>query len=388
MRIVYCLNNIYIWGGIEKVTIVKANFFAEIPGNEVYIVTMGKRGNDSVAQISPKVKLICLNVNYYENERNWHSKIQFFLDFMAKKRLHKNLLTKVLNEIEPDIVISSGGLEKFFLPSIKGNWKLVREMHSCSNHRQFEAYNIKEKLIARITDLYEYHYAIWKYDKTVLLTEEDKRINWSNWSNDSHLEVIFNPQTFTSNEIALLDAKRVIAIGRLVEQKNFASLIRAFRLVVDHHPDWSLDIYGSGPQKVQLQSQIDEMGLESNVFLKGNTSQVREKMLETSCYVMSSLCEGFGLVLVEAMTCGLPVISYACPCGPKDIVTEGKDGFLVPVGDERALADRICRIIEDEKLRKSMGLAAKEASEKYKLENVMQMWLDLFHRLLDDKAKK
>lgn len=386
MKIVYCLNSVSCLGGIEKVTIVKANALAEIPGNEVFIVVKNLSGDFRIAEISSKVHVVNLGVI----SRTAKTYIHLMINVLDDLRRYNRRLKKALNEIQPDIVVSTGQSERYKLPSIKGKWKTIRELHFVRSffYNRIEVKNIGDKVwhyfMTMFVDNYDFGHKIWKYDRIVLLTEEDKK---TNWPNDKRIEVIPNPQTFTSDRKSLLTAKKVVAVGRYVHQKNFTSLIQAFRLVVEKHPDWSLDIYGDGSEKMQLQSLIEEMGLESNVFLRGYTSQVREKMLEASCYVLSSLYEGFPLVLIEAMTCGLPVVSYACPCGPKDMMTDGKDGFLVPVGDERTLADRICRLIEDEELRKSMGQAAKETSEKYKLENVVQMWMDLFHRLLDDKSK-
>ena len=108
-------------------------------------------------------------------------------------------------------------------------------------------------------------------------------------------------------------------------------------------------------------------------------------MLKASAFVLTSIFEGFGLVIVEAMSCGLPVVSYACPCGPKDIISEGKDGYLVPVNDEEALAEKICLLIEDEEKRKEMGKAAKAKAEQYSVEHITDMWMKLFNALLHER---
>lgn len=377
MKIVYCLNSICYLGGIERVTIVKANALAEMPGNEVFLIVTDNKRDYKVNALSPKVNLVDLHVNYFDDDwKAWYIALK---SSIVKRRQHKRRLTKALFEIQPDIVVSVGQSEKYFLPTIRGKWKTIREIHFTSNYRLLFASNARQRLMARLANLYDFH-RINKYDKTVILTREDKE---AKWKYNKKVMVIPNPITIpNTEEKSFLASKKIVVAGRLTEQKNFSSVIRSFKMVVLKHPDWSLDIYGEGPLKEQLQNLISNIGLERNVFLRGYTSQVREKMLEASCYVLSSLYEGFPLVLLEAMSCGLPVVSYACPCGPKDLVEEGRNGFLVPVCDERALADRICLIIEDENLRKSMGLAAKQTSEKYKLEIIMQMWMDLFKKLL------
>ena len=183
-----------------------------------------------------------------------------------------------------------------------------------------------------------------------------------------------------------LTEKRVIAAGRLVRQKNFASLIRAWKEVHAKHPDWKLDIYGEGSLKTSLEKLIADLQLEGAVCLQGKTQEIFKEMTNSSIFVLSSIYEGFGLVIVEAMSCGLPVVSYACPCGPKDIIEDGKDGFLVEVNDEQTLAARINQLIEDEELRRQMSQAALQKSEKYKMERIIPMWMDLFEKLKREKG--
>lgn len=375
MKIAYCLNSICTRGGMEMVTIVKANALAAMPENEVYIIVTDNKGVP-MSPLSPKVHLIDLQIDYYADD--WKSKWHVLKGIFIKRREHKRRLTQMLAQIWPDIVISVGQAEKYMIPDIQGKWKTIRELHFCKPFRSLDADTVIKKMIAWISNVYDFHWKIWQYDKIVLLTHDDKELYWPN---DHRLEVIPNPVTFSVDKTSALNAKKVMAAGRLERPKNFASLIRAFRYVVEKHPDWTLDIYGEGSQKAMLQQQIEQAGLAGNIFLRGYSSEVREKMMNASIFVLSSLFEGFALVVVEAMACGLPVVSYTCPCGPKDIITDGKDGFLVPVNDEKALADNICKLIEDEALRKRMGEAAKAKSEKYNITEIMQMWTDLFHRM-------
>lgn len=147
--------------------------------------------------------------------------------------------------------------------------------------------------------------------------------------------------------------------------KNYKSLINVWKIVTDKHSDWLLEIWGAGEEYKTLNQRIISLGLQNNIFLKGYTNDVSLKLAESSLFILSSIFEGFGLVIIEAMSCGVPVVSYACPCGPQDIIADGHDGFLVPVNDEKVLADRICRLIEDKELRKEMGKAARLKAEQY-----------------------
>lgn len=365
-------------GGIENVEIHKANALAEISGNEVYLIVTDNPLNYHMAgEISPKVKFIDLGVNYYEST----SIFEMLCKRPAKQRLHCKRLKQALNMIKPDIVVSADMAEKNIIPKIAGKWKTVREFHLVRTKHLPKSKSLWERFANYVSYL-DQSRMVWKYDSIVTLTNEDKQ---SNWNGDERVEVIPNPVGFSCTESAALESKRVVAMGRLVEQKNFKSLIRAFKIVAEKHPDWTLDIYGEGPQRAMLNKKIADMGLEQNVFLRGYTDDARGVMLGASCFALSSLYEGFGVVLVEAMMCGLPIVSYACPCGPKDIISDGSDGFLVPVGDEQAMADRICQLIDDKELRQRMGKAAKEKANKYKIENIIPQWMNLFNRLIDKK---
>lgn len=376
MKIVYCLNSIRYLGGIQRVTVVKANALAEIEENEVYIIVTDNKNGVITEPLSPKVHLIDLDINYYEDD--YKSRWNVLKGIFIKRREHKKRLTSVLNEIQPDIVISVGQSEKNMIPSIKGKWKTIREFHYTKDYRFNHAHSIFDKILAYWGNIYDYSFKIKKYDRIVTLTQEDKDTNWKGWENVS---VIPNPSTFQTNETSTLNEKKVISVGRLVAPKNYASLIRAFKNVTDKHPDWILEIYGDGPQEVELKSLITQLNLEKHVFLKGFSSKVKEVMINASIFALSSVFEGFGLVIVEAMACGLPVVSYACPCGPKDIITEGKDGFLVNVNDEVTLANQINVLIENEILRKQMSDAAKIKADQYNIENITSMWMNLFKEL-------
>ena len=384
MRIVYCLNSIRYLGGIQRVTIVKANALADISDNEVYIIVSDNRGGRIVHPLSPKVHLIDLDVNYYQDD--WKSKWHVLKGIVVKRREHKKKLAKVLHEINPDIVISVGQSEKNMIPAISGRWVKVRELHFTKNYRWFHAHSIFSKTLAIFGELYDYFYKIRQYDRIIVLTYEDKESHWKGYKNVS---VIPNPISFS--DIAAnntLEGKKVIAIGRLNAQKNFSSLIRSYRMVAQKHPDWILEIYGDGEQKYDLLQLIDQFDFRKQVYLRGFTSEVQRELLNASCFVLSSDFEGLPLVMLEAMSCGLPVVSYACPCGPKDIISEGVDGFLVPVNDEQGLADRICRLIENEEMRKAMGKAARLKAEQYRIEKIIPMWMDLFNQLLKEKREK
>ena len=384
MNIVYCTDSVCHAGGIQRVTIAKANALADMEGNKVWIVVTDNQHPDPVMPLSEKVSLVDLGVRYYEDD--WKSKWNVLRGIFVKRKTHKRELLDFLNRIGPDIVISTGTSEKYFLPRLRvsSSPAFVREIHFSKDYRMRAARGWFDKTLARLGDIADYSFNIWRYDRIVLLTEEDRQ---SHWKPDDRLAVIPNPVTFHPSAHSSLQNKKVIAVGRLVHQKNFASLVRAFSLVKKRFPEWTLDIFGDGNEWEYLSSLINTLGLSETVRLMGKSSMIQDVMPGYSLFAMSSRFEGFPLVLVEAQSCGLPVVSYACPCGPKDIIRDGVDGFLVPPGDEAALAERICQLIEDDNLRRKMGAAALERTKDFSLERIIPRWTSLFEELMENKKK-
>lgn len=374
MKIVYCTDSICYAGGIQRITIAKANALSQIEGNEVWIIVTDNK-QKPVLPIDKKVHIIDLDINYFEDD--WKSKFHILKGILIKRKQHHKKLENVLNQINPDIVISTGTSEKNFLPKIKVNStpRFIREIHCTKNYRMLAATNLFEKTLAILGDLFDYSLFIKNYDKIVVLTDEDKN---TNWKNNPKITVIPNPLTSPCKEQSTLNEKKVIAVGRLEYQKNFQSLIKAWTHVAKKHPEWQLEIWGEGSKRVELENLIAKLNLKKHVFLKGYTYDIQSQMLKASIFTLSSIFEGFGLVIVEAMSCGLPVVSYACPCGPKDIITEGEDGFLVNVNDELTLANQINVLIENEELRKQMSKKAIVKAEHFNIKNICSMWMDLF----------
>ena len=380
MKIVYCVNSIRSLGGIQRVTIVKANALAEVEGNEVYIAVSDHKHGTDVDQLSPKVHVVDLDINYH-NHDSGRSKLANIIVGISKKIPHYKALKRFLTDLKPDIVISVGTSEKYLLPAMKRRtWKIIREFHSEKDYRLKHARSRFDRLKSRLVNFYDFNFVEKKYDKIVVLTHEDKDMNWKGWENVS---VIPNPTSFKCNEPSPLSEKVVVAMGRLHPVKNFSSLIRAFKLVAQRHPDWTLKIYGQGEMEATLQRQIDESGLQKQVLLMGFTSNVQEALRHASICALTSLSEGFALVITEAMECGVPVVSYQCPYGPKDIITDGKDGFLVLLDDEQMLAGCICQLIEDNELRIRMGAEAKDRAENYQVEEIAKRWMNLFNEVVN-----
>ena len=228
------------------------------------------------------------------------------------------------------------------------------------------------------SELYDYGFKIRRYDKIVTLTHEDRE---KNWRNDTKVVVIPNPMTAEVTVRSDCLGSKAIAAGRLVPQKNFSSLISVWKRVAERYPHWTLEIWGTGGQEKMLREIIEKNGLEAKVILKGYASDIHTEMSHASIYLMTSLFEGFPLVLIEAMSVGLPIISYWCPTGPRDLITEGENGFLIQPNDEDGFAEKVCELMGDRELRVKMGENALRISENYRMERIIGMWMDLFRSL-------
>ena len=369
MTILYCLAGTFNSGGMERIVIDKANWFVS-NGHNVVIVTTEQNNRPNFFPIDERVRRIDLNIMY--SETNKDNVVKKFFRRNKKNRLHKRYLKNVLNVEKPDVVISTCGNELFFLPDIKDGSKKVAEIHFSRWFRiQFNRNGIW-KLIDKYLTRYD-KIRLSKFDAFVCLTEEDKR----NWGNLDNLYVIPNFIEPVSNTLASLTQKCFIAVGRLSYQKGYDRMIEAWRIVNKEYSDWKLEIYGGGELYDDLCAMINVYGLSKSIIINRPVSNIHDKYLTSSGLLLSSHYEGLPMVLLEAMSCGLPVVSFNCQCGPADVIENGINGFLVEDGDVSVFADCIKQLIENEKMRSDMGLNAYEISRRFNKEVVMNCWLRL-----------
>ena len=374
MKIVYCVSGTYNSGGIERVIMTKANYLAEVMGYEVIIITSQQRERASFYSFSSKIKFYDLGLNY-DLDLDCNLFVRLYRRW-RKKAKHKRLLTAYLTEIRPDISISTFELSSSFLYKIEDGSRKVLECHFCKQEKFIASSNFFINSLQYIRAFYGRNRLASHYDKFVVLTEEDK----SAWGNLSNIRVIPNAITNIPYEKAALKNKYVLSIGRISYQKGFDRLISAWALVAPNFPDWKLIIRGNGDSN-DLLRLVHKLGISESVEIKPATSQIADEYLKSSVYVMSSRYEGFGMVLVEAMSYGLPVVSFDCPCGPKELISS-EYGSLVPNGNINALASALMRWMRDESGRRIAGARAREAASQYVQDKVMDKWVALFEVLL------
>ena len=198
----------------------------------------------------------------------------------------------------------------------------------------------------------------------------------------THIEVIRNALAWPVPTVAApLERPVIVAAGRLTREKGFERMIAAFEPVARAHPDWQLHIYGNGPRRAALETRIRVMGLGSQVLLPGHVEDIRGVLEGASAFALSSLSEGFSMVLIEAMSAGLPLVSFDCPRGPGEIVEDGQNGFLVRDGDIAGFTSALSRLVEDVELRRRLGERAHRNADRYSAQAVVSDWLELFDRV-------
>ena len=373
MKINYCTHSTYNPGGMERVLLNKVTYLSALPEWEVSVVTTDQHQRPSFYPFPEKVRMTDLEINYSDdNDKGIWKKITSYL---CKRKEHKRKLTALLLKEKPDIVVSLYPSESSFIPDIKDGSKKVLELH----FNKFFRIQYGRKGIIGLIDRWRTRQderIVRRFDKFVVLTNEDKGY----WGGLPNIEVIPNAAIHVSKNYSEVKNKRVIAVGRLDYQKGFDRLIQAWKLVqhTGRFSDWKLDIFGQGEWREMLQQMIDKQGLQNTVKINPPTNAILNEYVHSSLLVMSSNYEGFGMVLVEAMSCGVPVISFDCKCGPKDIIQPGINGLLVPNGDIQALADAMMKVMEDEAYRKMLSLNARKVVDTYSEQAVMSQWILLF----------
>lgn len=381
MKIAYCIPSCHQSGGMERVLSLKANYLTDVLGWEVTVITTEKETSKPVFPLSPKVKKQNLDINYRDEEQ--YSLLSRVFIRLKKKKLHHQRLGDFLFKEKYDICVSMFCHEMSFLASIKDGSKKVLELHFCKNFRRLDIQYNKKGILRYILGLFqdwkERSY-IRRYGAFVVLTHEDAR----DWGSNYRCKVIPNPLSFQSPTPIPNRALRAIAVGRLCPQKGFDLLIRAWELLpYDLKLQWSLAIYGDGPEKDDLIKLISDHTADERISIYAPVKDIQKELESSSIFCFSSRYEGFSMALLEAMGCGLPCLSFDCPCGPKDIITQNINGVLVDSFSIERFASALERLMRDEQLRLSIGReAARNVRENFSMDKVMGQWSELFKDLI------
>ena len=384
MKLVYVTPALYMAGGVERVLTTKANYFAEHFGYDITIILSEGKGKPLFYPLSEKITVINLDVNF---EELWTcSLVKKVFVYLKKQRRFRKLLTAELMRLRPDITVSMLRREINFINEIPDGSHKVGELHiNRANYRNFntEQAGFGKRLFSKLWShsLVEH---LKKLDRLVVLTEKDREA----WTELDRVVAIPDPLPFVPKAVSPLTKKRVVAIARYSHEKGIDLLLRAWAEVEKQQTGWRLDVYGDG-DRTAYEQLMDELQIDrGRCRLHPRTNDVERVYCQSSIFVLSSRFEGFGMVIIEAMACGLPVVSFDCPWGPRSIITDGEDGLLAENGDAVNLAKQLHSLMDDSARRKDMAQAALCNVRRFRVESITQQWKLLFEDLLAQEERE
>uniref|UniRef100_UPI0040487377 glycosyltransferase family 4 protein n=1 Tax=Mariniflexile sp. TaxID=1979402 RepID=UPI0040487377 len=378
MKIAYCIGSLYKKGGTEKVLSNKANYFVDKLNYKIHIITEDQRDLPLGYNFDERIIFHDIAISKF-NKKNTIKGLTFINNILKLRKLYSNLI----KTIKPDvIVVCERGYLDYVIPYINKEIPKIREFHFSKEAVKVHA-SLMRPWFKRIK--HELLYSVIfnsfnKYDYLALLTKRDK----INGGYKTNLEVIPNMISESlPKKSANLSNKRVISVGSMYDKrKRFDVQIKLWKEVVKYYPDWVLDIYGDGAEKKNLEKLILELHLSNNVILHGNSNTMHEHYLDSSIFIFTSMAEGLPMVLIEALSYGIPIVSFDCPTGPSDIITNNQDGFIIPQGNIKMLKEKLFILIKDEELRSNMGKKARKNAERFTPFEISKLWINLFEKII------
>jgi glycosyltransferase involved in cell wall biosynthesis len=374
LKLVYLTPALYMAGGVERVLTLKANYFAEHFGYDITIILTEGCDKPLFYKLSDKIKVINLNIGF---EELWTcSFVKKILVYLKRQRQFKKALTKELMSIRPDVTVSLLRREINFINNIPDGSCKIGELHiNRANYRNFRTQNVG--IVKRLFAKFWSHNLVAhlrRLDKLVVLTEKDREA----WVELDNVVAIPDPLSLYPKKVSPLTEKRVVAVARYSHEKGIDLLLQAWAIAEKHALGWRLDVYGDG-DRTSYNQLIENLHIDrSRCELHGRTDNVETEYVNSSIFVLSSRFEGFGMVLTEAMACGLPVVSFDCPWGPRSIINDSADGLLVENGNVEALADGLIRLIGDDDLRRRMAANGIKNVQRFSIDYIAERWKKLF----------
>ncbi len=364
MKLYYITFSIRGKSGLERMIVTKANYFAEHYNYEVNIITFDDYFDNN---FYPLYKTI----THHDLKLRGES-------FLSKSKRINN----ILKHRKPDIVlVAMDNFMATFMPLfLTKRFPIVLERHSIMIGEHQEQTSLKSKLSKKIKFVLM-KIGVKSYDKLVVLSEGGIK----EWGYLKNIIAINNPKTFSSEETANLNSKKVLAIGRFDYIKGFDLLLEVWQMLATKFQDWQLHIYGYGDRREEFENMITDLGIKESVVLHEPTRHIKDAYLDASIYTLSSRNEGFSLVLLEAMEFGIPIVAFDCPFGPRDIISKNEDGFLIPPGQLDDYASKLSQLMSNTELRQKMGRAGRHNIKRLEPSVIMKKWQQLFEDLVAEK---
>ena len=368
VRLLYIFRSLAVWGGIERVLVDKMNYLASVYGYEVYMLTTCQGLHSIPYQINSLIHVEDLGIQFHRQYQ--YRGLRKIWDGWKRTKLFEKKLLEQIKKIRPDVIICTTADPVFSVVKVKGDIPLVVESHSICIRTLGEK-GFRQRHVARLLLK-----GLKKATCLVSLSEGDAK-EWRKLG--VSVQVIPNIVHLNDRALSTLNQKHVIFVGRFDYQKRPMTMLKIWEELFPRHQDWHLDIYGEGVQKQVL---LDAIGSQNmNIHLHEPTCQIFDAYRKSSILVVTSLYEPFGLVIPEAMSCGLPVVSFDSPYGPSSIITDGKDGYIAKDDDVELFIKRLEQLMDDTSLRLKMGTCAVESSKRFSAKQIMPKWKDLFESL-------
>ncbi|MGE8206617.1 glycosyltransferase family 4 protein [Heyndrickxia sp. NPDC080065] len=390
MKIYFLIYDIYGMGGTVRTVLNVANYLVENK-YDVEIVSVLRRRAKEFFTIDPRIKVTILHDDVGRNKKpkDLKSKVINKLNKSKSRLIHSDDEAYTFFSLLTDIKLYNfiKSIDSGILITTRPSFNIFASKYANKNvvlvgqeHLNFGIY--PDKLKKSI----QKHYR--NLDYLITLTDDDTK-DYDKIFSDSGVIVrkITNSIPKFNGTISPLNDKVILAAGRLAPQKGFDMLIEAFSKVNKYFPDWKLKIFGFGREKTNLQQLITENRLYNHVYLMGATQDMEGELSKSSIYALSSRFEGFGMVIVEAMQCGVPVVSFDCPKGPAEIISNDEDGILVENGNVDAFADALLDLIGNEEKRKQFAENALVNVKRFEIENIGKLWVDLIKEIQLNKTK-
>jgi glycosyltransferase involved in cell wall biosynthesis len=358
-KILYITNGINGSGGLERVLSIKTTVLSAQFGYEVHILVLNEAWRNPFYAFAPGVRMHTISVS--------GNPLQYI-------KQYRNGIKAIVQEVQPDVIsVCDDGLKGFFVPQIlrHSTIPVIYERHASVliDQQQGLKAKVMQGLMKRLAG---------GFDAFVVLTQN----NINEWPVNNNLKVIPNPLTFYPEQVSDTLAPKLIAVGSHSYNKGYDLLLQVWEGLQDIFPEWELHIYGRIDNAQTYPVMAKALGVANTVHFHEPDPEIMLRYQESSIMVLPSRSEGFGMVLIEAMACGLPCVSFDCPSGPRDIIAHGEDGFLVPPGNVGEMTERLKELMADGKLRKEMGQLARKQVQRFLPERVIGQWDRLFKQLI------
>lgn len=378
MRFLFVIKSFAQVAGVERVMSDKMNYLASA-GHHIMLVTYEQGNHPLIFVLRPNIKHEDIDCRFFTLLRMSLIK-RFIKSLMMKRKFYKQIKT-IIEDFKPDTIISPTYPLDIIgdLAAAKGDSRFIIESHMAYVQALKEYSKYRSRIGSFIAKLYDKHALrlLRRCDCLVVLTQGDCNF-WSQYIH--HVKVLPNPLTSYPEIIDDVpkDNYRIISIGRLTSIKRFDRLIDAFSKICNDNPNWHIDIFGDGSDKDMLNSQISKLHLNNRIIIHPPTNDIFTEMKKSQFLVMTSESEGFPLVLIEAMACGIPCLSFDCPYGPGEIIEHNKTGLLAVNGDISDLANKMQYLMTNPNIIQEMSKEARASASKYKKETVMKAWEQLY----------